>query len=89
MAMRARRASFTATPDPGQWQNFPAVLVDAHEEDVRLAVTQATRQPAPSHKGPSPKDFKPGRFKNSRESGQSFRQWADDMAAWLVILDPS
>ena len=89
MAMRARFAAFTATPDPSQWQNFLAVLVYAHEEDVRLAVTQTTRQQATPHKGPSPKDLKPGRFRTSRESGQSFRQWADDMAAWLVRLDPS
>ena len=89
MAMRARLAASTATPDPSQWQNFLAVLVDAHEEDVRLAVAQAARQQTTPHKGPSPKDLKPGRFNNSRESGQSFRQWADDMAAWLVRLDPA
>ena len=88
MAMRARLAAFTATPDPRQWQNILAVLVDAHEEDVRLAVAQTTRQQTTSQKGPSPKGLKPGRCKNSRESGQSFRQWADDMAAWLVRLDP-
>ena len=86
--MRARFAASTATPDPSQWQHFLAVLVDAHEEEVSLAVAQATRQQTTPHRGPSPNDIKPGMFKNSRESGQSFRQWADDMAAWLVRLDP-
>ena len=90
MAMRERLAAFVSTPDPAQWQAFLGALVDAHEEDLRLAVAPTLRmaQTTPPTKGPWTKDLKPGIFKNSRESGQSFRQWAGDMVAWLVRLDP-
>ena len=76
----------TAIPDTSRWQNFLDSLVDSHEEDVRAATTRAARQQATPRRGPLLKDLKPGRSRISRESSQSFEQWADDMDAWLVRI---
>ena len=64
MAMRSGFEAFTATPDPAQLQAISGAFVDAHEEDIRLAVASALRSAqaaAPSKKGPSPNAIKPGR----------------------------
>ena len=62
---------------------------EVHSQRVQIEALRAVSTPVGgSMRGLSCKDLKPERFESNRKSPQLFKQWADDMRAWLRRVDP-
>lgn len=85
------------------WTKFIDMMASAHESDIAsmIALLERTRQEiltavqtmnaakTAQHKGGLlAKDLKPDRFDNNQKSKQSFKQWSDDLEAWLKMTVP-
>ena len=86
---------------PQEWASFATNLSQGHVADIQaleaqiqalrheLGSVRATQVPlgGATH-GLSSKDLKPDKFESNKKSDQLFKQWSEDVRAWLRRVDP-